>query len=160
TESAIKKMQDEASKGNMQLVHSKGNNDVDLIMINMTKAPVDDIRVRQAMAYAIDPKPLNDITNTDPLLNATSAFQPDSKWYSPQPNYPHFDLDKAKALIADYAKDHGPVHIDFATNPDNEVLQVTQAIASMWQAAGIETSIKTFDQPTLIGNAVTGNYQI
>src|SRR5262249_52062641 len=130
------------------------------IMCNMTKAPVNDLRVRQAMAYAIDPKPLNDVTQTDPLLNATSLFQPDSKWYSPQPDYPLYNPDKAKALIQDYEKDHGPVEVDFATNPDNEVLQVTQALASMWSAVGIKTNIQTFEQPQLISNAVTGNYTV
>jgi peptide/nickel transport system substrate-binding protein len=158
-EPTIKKMTEDAQNGEIQLVHSQGNNDVNNVLINVTKPPLDDIRIRQAMALSLDRKLLDDITQTDPLLRADSVFQPDSKWYTPQPNYPGLDLDKAKALVKSYVAEKGPVEFTFGSTPDNDVLQSVQAIATMWQGVGIKANIQTFDQASFIGNAVTGNYQ-
>jgi ABC-type transport system substrate-binding protein len=160
SESAIKKLTDEANAGNMQLIHSKGNNDLSELLINVSKPPLNDIRVRQAMAYAIDRKTLQDITGTDPLLSADSVFQPDSKWYTAQPDYPKLDVEKAKSLVKSYEAEHGPISFTFSTTPDNQVLQLVQAIASMWSAVGIKADIQSVDQQTLVSNAVTGKYDV
>ena len=119
---------------------------------------MNDLRVRQAMAYAIDRKSLDDISQTDPLLRRVRV-PTRLEVVQPQPNYPGFDLAKAKALVQQYEDDHGPVEFNFGDQPDNDVLQDTQAIATMWSAVGIKVDIQTFDQPTFVGKAVTGNYR-
>jgi peptide/nickel transport system substrate-binding protein len=158
-EPTIKRMQDLAQQGQIQLVHSKGNNDLSMVLLNVTAAPLDDPRVRQAMAYSLDRKALDDITQTDPALRADSVFQTDSKWSNPQPAYPGYDLDKAKALVRSYTAEHGPIEFTFGSTTENDVLQESQAIVSMWQAAGMKVTIQSFDEQSFIGNAITGKYQ-
>jgi ABC-type transport system substrate-binding protein len=155
----IKKMEDLGQQGQIQLVHSEGNNDLSMVMMNVSSAPLNDVRVRQAMAYALDRKTLDDISQTDPALRADQVFQTDSKWSHPQPDYPGYDLDKAKALVQQYEAEKGPIQFTFGSTTDNDVLQSSQAIVSMWQAAGMQVTIQTFDQSTFISNAITGNYQ-
>ncbi len=95
----IKKLTDMAKAGEIQIVASKGETDENMVLINTTKPPMDDIRVRQAMAYAIDRDALSAATSTDVSLRADGMFATDSKWYA-STDYPNFDLDKAKAAGA------------------------------------------------------------
>jgi peptide/nickel transport system substrate-binding protein len=158
-EPTILKLLDDGKTGDVQVTRSTGNNDVTLNLINVTKAPMDDLRVRQAMAYSLNKKTLDDISSTDPALEADTVYQKESKWYTPAVNYPSFDLDKAKALVAAYTADKGPLEFSLTSTTDPDTLRSVQAEATMFQAAGMKVQVNTVDQATLIGNAVTGNFQ-
>ncbi|MEZ5142294.1 MAG: ABC transporter substrate-binding protein [Acidimicrobiales bacterium] len=159
TEQTIIKMQEEARAGNIQVALSRGNSDVNLVLINTTAAPVDDVRVRQAMAYAIDRESLRQVTQTDPALTADSVFAKSSKWYK-DTGYPQYDLAKAKQLIDSYTAEKGPVKFVFGSPSDPVTMQSVQLLQSQWQAAGMEVEIQNFDQNTFIANAVAGKYQV
>jgi peptide/nickel transport system substrate-binding protein len=98
------------------------------------------------------------VSNSEQSLIADSVFQPDSYWYSPQPDYPNYDPEKAKKLVQEYVAEKGPIEFTFGSTPDSDTLRPVQAIASQWQAVGIKANIRTTDQPSFIANAVTGNY--
>jgi len=156
-EVTIRKMLDDGKAGTIQVVRANGVADDSLVLLNTTVAPLDDLRVRQAMAYAIDKNSLNQITQTDPTLNIDSVFAKDSPYYV-ETGYPTFDLEKAKSLVASYVAEKGPINFVFGTTTDPVTEQAVQAIQSMWQAAGITTTIQGFEQSAFIANAVTGKF--
>ena len=86
----------------IQLVHSSGESEEESVMLNTQVAPMNELIVRQAIAYATDTQEYAKVTGTDPKDLATGPFAVGSKWYVPT-GYPSFDLAKAKALVGQYA---------------------------------------------------------
>ena len=156
-EITIRKMLDDAKAGSIQVVRANGVADDTLVLINTTSAPMDDIRVRQAMAYAIDRDSLNQITQTDASLGIDSVFAKDSPYYV-ETGYPTFDLEKAKSLVASYQAEKGPITFTFGTTTDPVTQQAVQALQSMWKTAGMNVTIQGFEQSAFIANAVTGKF--
>jgi len=153
----IKKLTDLAEAGSIQIVSSKGETDENMVLINTEKPPMDDLRVRQAMAYAIDRKALEAVTQTDPSLEADGMFAKDSKWYA-QTDYPNYDLDKAKQLVSEYVADKGPIKFELGATTDPIVITSAQLLQSQFKEAGMDVSVKNLDQTAYISNAVTGDY--
>ncbi|MBI2706636.1 MAG: hypothetical protein HYX32_15300 [Actinobacteria bacterium] len=149
-----------AKEGAAQLVRSIGNNDLSLILINVSKPPLDDLRLRQAMAYALDREQLSQIANSDPSLIADSVLQPDSPYYKKQDGYPRLDPAKARELVDAYTKEKGaPPTFVLGSVTDPAVIRSAQAIDSQLRQVGFQTEIKTFQQADFIINAISGNYQ-
>ncbi|MCL4434939.1 MAG: ABC transporter substrate-binding protein [Actinobacteria bacterium] len=137
-----------------------GEPDVNFVMLNMSKPPFNDIRVRQAMAYATDVSQMNAVVaNSLPEL-ATGPFFPGSKYYAPT-GYPQYDLAKAKSLIRQVESETGkPVSFEHATTAANTTeSELSQLFQSMWQAAGMKVTLAYYDEVTLIQNAISGKYQ-
>ncbi len=153
----IAKLTTAAKAGQLQLAVSVGALDTNSILINTTKPPMDDIRVRQAMAYAIDKTALDAVTSTDPSLNADSVFAPDSKWYT-NTDYPSYDVDKAKQLVAAYVADKGPVSFELGSTTDPVVIKSAQLLQAQFKEVGMDVRVKNLEQSAYITNAVTGNY--
>jgi ABC-type transport system substrate-binding protein len=158
TEQTLLRMQDEARAGNIQLARSTGEPEVNLVLLNTTAEPVDDLRVRRALAHAIDPEALRQVTLAAPELVADSVFVKSSKWYAAT-GYPTYDPGEAKRLVEAYEADKGPIRFVFGSPPDPTMMQAVQMLQSQWQAVGVEAEIQTFDQATFLANAVTGQYQ-
>ena len=135
-----------------------GEPDESFIMLNTTVAPLDDIRVRQALAYSIDRQKVIDTVYNGLTKPSDGPFPPGSPYYV-DPKYPTFDLQKAKDLVAAYTKDKGPISFKYGTTNSPKNLQTNQLVQSMWKAAGINADIVQFEQSPYILNAILGNYQ-
>ena len=157
-ETQIASLLDAAKAGQVQAVRSVGQNDDNLVLINTTKAPMDDLRVRQAMAYAIDKTAWDNVTGADPSLNADSVFDQDSQWYA-DTGYPTYDPDKAKQLVQEVEAEKGPISFTFGTTPDPDTTKAAQLLATEWQAVGMDVSVAGTEQSQYILKAVTGDYQ-
>jgi peptide/nickel transport system substrate-binding protein len=135
-----------------------GEPDENCIMLNCAVPPLNDLRVRRALAYATDRRRAVATLYHGITSPADGPFTPASPYYAPT-GFPGFDLAKAKALVAEYRKEKGPISFQFATvntvtgRARNELLQ------SMWRDAGIQTEIVEVDQALLIFNAIIGSYQ-
>jgi peptide/nickel transport system substrate-binding protein len=132
------------------------------IMLNTDAAPLNDLRVRQALEYATNQQQLNETISLGLGSVATEPYAPTSPWYVPS-GYPTSpDLTKAKTLIASYEKSKGisgPLKFtlgctDSGTNP--EAMQLVQA---QWQQIGVDVSLNYTEQATYINNAIFGSYQ-
>jgi ABC-type transport system substrate-binding protein len=148
-----------AAKGQIQVVYSRGEAEEQLAMLNTSKAPLDDLSVRQAVVYATDTKSWAKAVGVDPSTLADGPFAPDSKWYVPT-GYPGYDLAKAKSLVQQYVAQHGsPPTFTIQCTPDSLVLQTCQILQSQWDKAGMRVRITTTEESTLISNAIQGTYQ-
>jgi peptide/nickel transport system substrate-binding protein len=128
-------------------------------MLNTTEPPMNDVAVRQAIAYATDHLSWAKAVQTDPANIADGPFAPGSKWYITT-GFPGYDLAKAKALVSQYETAHGsPPSFTLQCTSDSLVLQTCQILQNQWERAGMQVRITTTEQPTLISNALQGNYQ-
>jgi ABC-type transport system substrate-binding protein len=113
-----------------------------VILFDNKVAPVDDVRVREALAYAINRQAINSIVYGGVRQPAYSPFSTSSPYYE-KVGTPQYDPGKAKALLAQYGK---PVDLtlECITTPEsNSILQLVQ---QMWQDAGAHVTLRTEEQ--------------
>ena len=134
--------------------------DMDCVMINTAAPPFDDVRVRQALAYAADPKVIvEEIWNGIPPVS-TGPFVPGSPDYG-ETGFPKFNLQKAKNLVQQIQHDTGkPIPtFTFDTVPSPQYVRINELVQQMWLKAGIQCTIQEVQQSELIQNALTGKFQ-
>jgi peptide/nickel transport system substrate-binding protein len=156
---AIKDLRDNPSYQQV-LNPSVGQDDMDFVILNTSVEPTNDPLVRQALAHAINVDELVKLFGAGVAKPNLSLFPPGSPYRAAENNFPTYDLAKAKALVAQAAPNHGgTIKIALATITDPRLLNEIQAIASMWEQAGIQTTVSSVEQVTFIDNLVTGQFQ-
>jgi peptide/nickel transport system substrate-binding protein len=142
-----------------------GNNSGGSIF-NTALAPVDDKRVRKALAHAMNQKDLIKILGGEGISpETTQFFSKDSPWYSEKvaAGYPKYDVAAGKKLVEEYVKDPArsdkqpagsPIKVTFNCPPDPTLVAVAQGYQQMAAAVGIEMELKQVEQATHINNAV------
>jgi ABC-type transport system substrate-binding protein len=135
-----------------------GEPDQAFVLLNTAVPPLDDIRVRQALAYATDRQKYIDTLGNGLTTPSDGPFTKGSPYFGPT-GYPGLDLNKAKALVADYQKDKGPISFKFGIINTAKGRQQNELLQAMWKLAGIQTEIQQVEQSPYILNAIIGNYQ-
>lgn len=146
----------EARSSKKLVVHDPGSLGTSFVMINLDQPDVSDVRVRQAMAHAIDREGLNKAILKGLGKVANTPFGTGLSPHEQVDGYPNYDLAKAKALLAQYGK---PVKLKFSANAAPIPMLSAQAIQQMWKKAGIETEIAPYEQVQLVRNATQRQYQ-
>lgn len=129
-----------------------------MFLLNTAVVPLNDLRVRQALAYATDRKAVIATLRGGLTQPADGPWSSDSKWYDASGGYPDYDLAKATALVKEVEAEKGPVSFEVISTPDPNTMQGVELAQSMWRKAGIDVTIKQADQADLINRAVTGAY--
>lgn len=156
----IATLRSEAASGQIQLAEDPGNDGTSFIMFNTTKAPVNDLRVRQAIAYCTDKNQIAQVGQIPADSLRTSQFAPDSPFYV-DTNFPTYDPQKGTDLINQVkASTGGDVSFTIGTTPVPENTAITQVLAQQWQACGMKVQTAAIEQSKFISDAVTGNYQV
>ncbi len=116
---------------------------------NVTKKPLNDPRVRQAISYAIDRRAIVDQLVTGFATPSTGALTPIMRGYASLGEIPR-DLDKARALLREAGYPNGfPLKI--ATTPRYPMgVELAEAVASQLKPIGINASIQVFDWATMV----------
>lgn len=146
----------EAQKQKNLQVLNPGSLGTLFVQINMSAPDVSDIRVRQAMAYALDRDSYNKAINRGLPKIANTPFGSGLSPHEQVDGYPGFDLVKAKKLVADYGK---PIKIKLAVSAAPASVLAGQAIQQMWKKAGIETELVPTEAAQAIKNAFAHDYQ-
>ena len=141
------------------------------MMINVEKAPTDDIRVRQAMIHAINQEELVDAAFSGLMSPAYSVLSPSTWSYNEQAaGLYRYDPDKAVALLeeAGWVDEDG----DGIREKDGETLKVVypaipayeeaymELVAGYLNQAGFEVELLTMDDAGVFefGNAGNHNF--
>ena len=142
-----------------------GNN-AGVSIINTYKAPFDDVRVRRALAYALDQDQLIEVLGgTGITPRQTQYFSADSPYYSEDAAeaWPNNDPDQAKQLLDEYVNDPErsdglapgtPVSFTYSCPPDPSLVELSQAYQAFWQNVGFEVDLEALEQSELIAQAL------
>jgi len=123
--------------------------------MNSFKAPLNDVRIRRAMAYAIDKEGIVDgILAGYPKVVGELASPAHFGWADGIAPYP-YDLKKAKALVAEVGA-VAKTPMEFATSPVYDQ-RVIQAIQQMLNDAGLNVQIKMTDMATYLKGQQSSN---
>lgn len=121
---------------------------------------VPDVKVRQAMLYAIDRQQiLEELLNghgeiIDGFLSSASPFYDDS--LTPV----SYDPEKAKALLEEAGWDGSQTIRFYVNSGDSTFVNAASIIAAEWAAVGIKAEIQTVDFATLMSVAGTEDYDV
>lgn len=126
------------------------------VQLNLTAPDVSDVRVRQALAHAIDREAYNKAINRGLYKIANTPFGTGLAPHEQVDGYPGFDLAKAKKLVADYGK---PIRIKLVTSSAPSSVLAGQALQQMWKKAGIETELVPTEAAQAIRSAFAHDYQ-
>jgi peptide/nickel transport system substrate-binding protein len=127
--------------------------------MNTTQAPFDELKVRQAVNYAIDPRALERIY-AGQLAGTQQILPPGMPGYKRIDLYPH-NLVKAKQLVA--AADPSDRAITVWTDTESPNNEAGEYLEGVLKGLGFETTLKIVNSDNyfgLIGNESTPNLDI
>ncbi|MFM2071608.1 MAG: hypothetical protein RLZZ623_1871 [Actinomycetota bacterium] len=130
------------------------------ILIDLDKpGPLQDERVRCALARAINAQELIDLTADGILQVANGLFSPGQEGYMEDNGTANVqDIEGAKALIAAYQKDNpGDITVNYGTTVSAINAQVAELLKGYWDAIGVKTDIQQVPQDKFITNALFGD---
>jgi peptide/nickel transport system substrate-binding protein len=137
---------DQLRNSGLSVEGGKGMNHM-FLMFNTAQKPFDDVRVRQALLYAIDTKKMIDVALKGHGTPATSFLNEQNPSYAKAKTVYHHDPAKAKALLAAAGVTNLSVTL-MAVNV-SWIADCLPTIANSWQAVGIKTTLEPQDTAAL-----------
>lgn len=122
------------------------------LMFNCEKPPFDDVRVRQALLYAIDIDSLIGTYMAGHARAATSLLPDYFRHYHRAATVYSYDPEKARKLLAEAGVDE--LALTLRAN-DNWVSTLAPAIAEDWKAVGVTAEVVLLDTPALFADLST-----
>jgi peptide/nickel transport system substrate-binding protein len=127
------------------------------LMINHKKEPLSDVRLRQALAYAIDREALVETALRGfGLAGSPGLYASDSEWYSPDQEQYDYDPAEAGGLLEEmgytrdgdyYSTDEGTLELELLVTSTNE--RAGEMIKQQLDEAGIKIDMRSVDPKTL-----------
>jgi peptide/nickel transport system substrate-binding protein len=130
----------------------------EFVLFNTIHGPFSNILAREAASYATNSKALvaglydNAYKPVESQTGAGQLFYTQTNKY-----YRGYNLAKAKALVAEIP---GGLSVDLCTTTNNAYfINEVQAIATMWEAAGIQVTIQDYSLQQMLGITFSGAWQ-
>ena len=123
-----------------------------VLMFNCEKPPFDDVRVRQALLYAIDVDSLIGTYMAGHARAATSLLPDYFRHYHRAATVYSYDPEKARKLLAEAGVDE--LALTLRAN-DNWVSTLAPAIAEDWKAVGVTAEVVLLDTTALFADLST-----
>lgn len=130
------------------------------IRFNVTRPPLDNVKVRQALARAIDREAIANKLLYGSRLPANYFTPPNTAGYTARSRVPT-DFEAARALLAEagFPGGKGFPKLDIQMNTDAVNAKVLEAIQAMWRTElGIEVTLSNSDFRVYLDNMRTLNY--
>lgn len=140
-------------------VHIEASTREDHLLLNHESAPLNDVNVRAALDYAIDKQAIVDTVTFGQGSIANSYVPAGALYHSNENGARSFDLEKAKAALADAGLDG--VTLDYLVNAGNEVdEQVAVLIQQQLAQAGVSVNLVKMDPSQTWDMLVDGDYDM
>jgi len=147
---------------NLQIERAPGTV-LSYLAFNLRDRTLQDVRVRQAIAYAIDRGPLLEYIWRGFAQPALSVLPPQSWAYDPDVTaYPH-NPEKARQILdaAGYgAHDGVRFHLTMKTSTEESTRLLAAVLQQQLRAVGIALDIRTFEFATFFADVTSGAFQV
>jgi peptide/nickel transport system substrate-binding protein len=134
-----------------------GLREIGQTLLNVTRPPLDDVRIRRAIAMALDRDALNQIANDGKWELSDSVFDSDVMGYVDNPGFPKYDPDEARKLVNEWKADNGGQNpsFDLQSTFDQVTQQLAQEAKRQMNEVGIRVNLPApVDQATIINQAI------
>lgn len=146
------------SHNEMELVESSALG-VAYMGINTAKGATADVKVRQAIAYAIDKEAIINSVLMGSVENANSLLGPGVIGYSENTKEIGYDVEKAKKLLAEAGYDNG-MKLRLVTSNNELRRQMSEIIQAQLKEVGIDVSIEILEWSTFLSTTASGEADI
>jgi peptide/nickel transport system substrate-binding protein len=152
-------LQDRAEAGELQMWLDRTSETLEnMTLLNVDEPPFDDIRARQAVAYATDEQLLIDTVHAGLFQPANGLFQPGSDWYTGV-EFPEYDPERARQLVEEYEAEKGPLEFQLDGTSTVEDVEIRQALAAQWAEVGIDAELENLDAATTYVSVLGRDFQ-
>lgn len=140
-------------------------------IFNTTAPPLDDVRVREALARSVDQEQIIEIQGGAGVVPpSTQPFNEADPFYSEAvaDAWVTYDPEAARELMDSYVNDPersdgkapgDPVAFRYDCPPDPSLVDMSQLYQSFWGEIGAEVELRQVEQATHISEAIGGEYQ-
>ena len=145
------------SGGNLTVDQFDGSN-LQYLIFNVTSSPLDKVKVRQAIGYAIDrDKIVKDLLSGQATV-ANAVLPPQSWAYSPGHTYT-YDPSKAKQLLKEAGYNNEPINFRFGAG-NAATNQYAQVVQSSLADVGLNVQIETLEVNVIRQQLAQGQFQM
>jgi peptide/nickel transport system substrate-binding protein len=146
---------------NLAVLHAPGTV-LAYLGFNLRDPVLKDIRVRQALAYAIDRRPFIEYLQRGFARPAYGVLPPES-WAYAEPNPAQYDPQRARQLLeqAGYAeKDGVRFHLTMKTSTDESTRLLAAVLQQQLREVQIALDIRSFEFATFFADVTRGLFQV
>lgn len=133
------------------------------IGMNFQDAILKDVRVRKALALAIDRQHLKQALLSDLPVLAETVLTP-KHWATSLQDVTPFDVQKAEKLLdeAGFPRNSEGIrfHLSYRTSTNATRLRLASAIADMWQRIGVDVSVESMEWGGFYARIKRGDFQV
>lgn len=139
-----------------------GETNYTLMMVDNPESALSDVRVRKALAMALDNQVLIERRGAGIGEEANGPFSPQQKGHLEDSGYPDYDPEGAKALVDEYAAENGggPVKVSYTTTTDPANLETAELLKQFWEQVGFSVELAQIEQSQFIITALTGDFEM
>ncbi|MGE7923040.1 glutathione ABC transporter substrate-binding protein [Viridibacillus arvi] len=132
---------------------------VEYVGFNTSNAPLDNVKLRKAISYAIEREAIIEGVYNDVGTLANVAMSPKVFGYTKDVHPYPYDVNKAKELLKEAGYDKG-LKIKLLTNDRKERINVAEVIQSQLKGIGVEVEIQVMEYGAYIDAISKGTHQM
>jgi peptide/nickel transport system substrate-binding protein len=155
---------DEVAQRPRVRVQAAPSNILTYMMLNLDDPILRDLRVREAIALALDRPAVIEARFEGRARLATGLLPTTSRYYEPNVATWSRDLPRARALLDDAGYRAGPdgtrLHLVYKTSSDQFRVSIARLLASQLADVGIDVEVRAFEFGTFFADVKKGDYQI
>ncbi|MFD1532752.1 ABC transporter substrate-binding protein [Pseudonocardia aurantiaca] len=131
------------------------------LVFQLQTPPFDDLRVRRAVAMAVDYDALNNALFQGSMPTMEGPFVEGSYWYTGTADWPDFDPDAARALVEEYEAEHGgDLAFTLGCHSAPSRRRYAELIQNMLTQVGMTVALDTPDVAEYVDRVNAKDYQI
>jgi peptide/nickel transport system substrate-binding protein len=137
-----------------------GEPDMGCLLLNLSKPPFDNLKVRQAAAYAISSAQYVAVIDDGVNPTTNGPFTNTSPYYVADNGYPAYNPAKASQLVSEVKSETGqPVAITLNHTPDSSTTKDAEYLQQKLQSVGMTVTLAPVQQAQIINIALLGNFE-
>jgi len=139
--------------------HVAGEPDMNCLILNLSKPPFDNLKVRQAAAMAISSAQYAHVIDKGISPTSNGPFVSGSPYFAPT-GYPEPNPTKAKQLVQEVQQSTGrPVVVTITHVPDSSTTKIAEYLQQQLQTVGMQVTLSPIQQAQEITTALLGTFE-
>jgi ABC-type transport system substrate-binding protein len=139
--------------------HVAGEPDMLCLLLNLSKSPFDNLKVRRATAMAVSSPEYSKFIEDGICPPSTGPFAAGSPYFAPT-GYPAPDVTGARQLVDEVQRETGgPVSITLNHTPDPSATRDAEFFQAQLQSVGMRVALAAVQQAEIISTAVLGTFE-